>query len=123
MAEFGFRYRALERQAADPLNDEDPPAPPLPGADNLVAQMHRIAKEHSRRHSPPYLDPEELPFANRYTIAEDDEQFEEEIFAFQRKRKEEELADAQAEAQASLEPAAEPQPANDPPPAVAQAAE
>lgn len=79
---FGYAFETRSMQRADPLNDDDPPAPPLPGADNLVAQVHRMMRDNARRNRDPYLDPEALPWQNRYTLEEDDEElFEEELAA------------------------------------------
>lgn len=73
---FGYSVQARELQDGDPINDEDPPAAPMPGADNLVAQFHRMLRDNARRNAAPYMDPEELPFSTRYEV-EDNDRFEE----------------------------------------------
>lgn len=79
--EFGFRFRRIVRQDGEPLNSDNPPAPPLPGSDNFLLQVRRIMRQELKRKIGPYLEPEELPFGDRYVIDEDDERFEEELAA------------------------------------------
>lgn len=79
--EFGYRVRHDPRQDGEPLNHDNPPAPPLPGNDNMLLQVKRIIQDEMRRNRPPVLDPEDLPFSNRYMVDEDDERFEEELYA------------------------------------------
>lgn len=109
---FGYSHQVIELQDGEPLNDEDPPAPPLPGADNLVAQFHRLVRDNARLGAGPYMDPEDLgPLASRYEIDEDDQRFEEEIVSdLQQKREERKRKKAEEKAQAQPHSAAEPQP-------------
>jgi hypothetical protein len=77
--EYGFKCRQIFRQDGEPLNDDNPPAPPMPGQDNLLLAVRRILRAEAERNRPPVMDPEDLPWADRYVIDEDDERFEEEL--------------------------------------------
>lgn len=79
--EFGYSILHDARQDGEPIDHRDPPAPPMPGADNLLLQVKRIIQNEMRANRPPVLEPEDLPFANRYMVDDDDERFEEELFA------------------------------------------
>lgn len=83
--EYGYSVLDIPRQDGEPLNDDNPPAPPMPGANNLIAQMQRLMRDEFNRHRPPVLDPEDLPWQERYVIDDDDYDFEEEIFASKQK--------------------------------------
>lgn len=78
---YHYRLGTKDLQQGEPLDHESPPAPPLPGADNLVAQFNRMLRDQSKV---PYLEPEEFHMADRYLIDEEDERFEEEILEEQR---------------------------------------
>jgi len=77
---FSYQVSQAPLQNGDPLNDDDPPAPPLPGS-NLLAQMRALFANEFARNRPVMLDPDELPFADRYLVEDDDQDFEEEIHA------------------------------------------
>lgn len=83
--EFGYRFRDMDRTGAEPVDDSRPADPPLPGKDNILLQVRRIMRQEFERNRAPYLEPEELPYGDRYVIDEDDERFEEEIAAEQRR--------------------------------------
>jgi hypothetical protein len=51
----------------------------MPGQDNLLLAVRRILRAEADRNRPPVMDPEDLPWADRYVIDEDDERFEEEL--------------------------------------------
>lgn len=110
---FAYRCKAVRVQDGEPLNNENPPDPPLPGADNLVAQFHRLVKENARRDAAPYLDPEDLPFGNRYVVDEENEDFEEEVVFKFEARKKAETEEASEEEPDPAAAAAEPPPDGD----------
>ena len=78
--EFGYRVREITRQAGEPINHDDPPAAPMP-ANNLLSQIRNMMRDEFQRSQGRLLEPEQLPFANRYEVDDDDELFEEEIYA------------------------------------------
>lgn len=75
--EFGWRLRELPRQDGEPLNHDNPPAPPMPGNENMLLAMRRIFQQELRRNRSPVMEPEDLP--DRYSIDDDDWEFEEEL--------------------------------------------
>lgn len=78
---FHFGYRDVSKQLHDgePMNHDDPPAPPLP-ANNLLAQIREAVNKEAKLIRPPTLEPEDdLP--NPYEVDDDDERFEEDIHA------------------------------------------
>ena len=121
--EYGYSVREISRQDAEALNDDNPPAPPMPGANNLIAQMRRIAAEEARANRTPVLEPEDLPFGDKYVIEEDDYDFEEEIFASRQKEEEDKRRDAADPPPADPPAAPEAHPPEDEPTIPAQAAE
>lgn len=78
-----FTYQIEERNMHDgePLDDENPPAVPMPKAGNLLLEMRALIDNEAARTRTPILDPEDLPWAERYVIDDDDMDFEEEIHA------------------------------------------
>lgn len=95
---FSYQVSQVSLQVGEPINDDDPPAPPLPGS-NLLAQMRQLFANEFARNRPVMLDPDELPFADRYLVEDDDLDFEEELAAKRaaaRKKKAEDDAKAQA---------------------------
>lgn len=102
--EFGYRVRQIPRQDGEPLNKDNPPAPPVPGNDNLLLQVRRIMRAEFDRNRAPYLDPEDFPQAGRYEIEDDDYLFEEEIG-------QQRLAEREREAQPASQP--DPGPSSD----------
>jgi len=112
---FSYQISEVALQVGEPINDDNPPAPPLPGS-NLLAQMRALFANEFARNRPVMLDPDELPFADRYLVDDDDQDFEEEIHA-----KRVAAAKAQAEA-AQTAPqqagAGQPQPPSQPAQAV-----
>lgn len=77
--EYGYSLELRDLQDGDPINDQDPPAPPMPGNSNLLLQMRNIMRQEMRRSQQPVFDPEDLPGAGRYEIDDEDYYFEEEI--------------------------------------------
>lgn len=91
---YGYCLKEMPRQDGEPLNNLNPPSPPLPGDDNLLLQIRNIARQEMMRTRMPNLDPEDLPFFDRYEIPEDeDELFEEEIIQSQQKSRKSKLPD------------------------------
>lgn len=113
--EYGFRVKELARQDGEPLNADNPPAPPLPRSDNLVQKLHSIMRENARRQRLPVLEPDSDFFSMRYAIEEDDGEFEEEII--------ERLKAEKAASQEQLQVAPEAQTKTAPQPPEALAAE
>lgn len=75
-----FGYMIHERLITEPeLSDEDPPLPVSPVSDNLVAKMHRIARQQSGLARGTLEPDDDVPWYNRYVIEDDDWDFEEEI--------------------------------------------
>lgn len=89
---FGLRLIDRPKQDGEPLTHENPPPPPLPGADNLVARIQRIMRDQANASRPPRLDPEDMPLARRYMVADDDEDFEEEMLAKAQKARKDALS-------------------------------
>lgn len=120
---YGLRIQYFEMQDGEPINDDNPPAPPMPGADNLLLQMRQIVQAEMKRNSSPVLDPEDLPFASRYEVDDEDYDFEEEILLASQQSAE---ADGETDppvAEPQPHSAAEPPADGEEPPPVAQAAE
>ena len=65
---FGYRVLETEKQYGEPINNENPPSPPMPNNSNLLLQMQNIFREERKSKSAPYMDPEDLPFQHRYTM-------------------------------------------------------
>lgn len=82
--EFAYRIRPIDRQVGEPLDDRNPPSVPMPQADNLLLQMRKLFQEDLKARRPPVMEPEDLAFASRYEVDDDDLAFEEEIIANQR---------------------------------------
>lgn len=91
--EFGYRAITRVMQDGEPIDHENPPAPPAPNPKNMLAQIRQLMRDEFTRNRLHLLEPEELPFADRYLVDEDDYDFEEERGAkalAARKRKREE---------------------------------
>ena len=108
---YGFRITEIPRQDGEPLNNDNPPEVPMPGADNLVAQFHNMMRENARQNSL-LLEPEDLPFGEKYVVDDDDHEFEEDIFqrlqeesqkAEEERQKEEPLSSSQQHPERSNE--------------------
>lgn len=95
--EFGFWVRDMPVQDGEPLNDENPPSPPMPGDDNLLLQMKRMMRAEMMRNRSPVLEPENLPMSEQYAIDDDDYRFEEEIMEAAEKARQDQINEAQAE--------------------------
>lgn len=79
-SEFGFMVH--ERLITEPeLSDEDPPLPVMPQSDNLVAKIHRIARQQSSLARGTLEPDDDVPWFNRYVVDDDDWDFEEELSA------------------------------------------
>lgn len=103
--EFGSSFTLVDRQAGDPLNDENPPAVPMPNTSNLLLQMKAAMREANRYNRPPSFDPQDTNvFDDRYVIDDDDDDFEEEIFEKVQKQKREKKAKAEADKAAKATP-------------------
>lgn len=74
-----IKHRAI--QDGDPIDHENPPSPPIPGEGNMLLKIRSIMQQQARNNRQPVLEPEDLPFATRYEIEDDDDRFEEEIIA------------------------------------------
>lgn len=117
--EFGYKVAFDPRQQGEPLNDDNPPSPPMPGANNILAQVRRMMRQEFDRQRMPLLDPENLPFADRYSIDDDDEDFEEEIAASQANERREEQRRGGSQTTPPEAPEARPAPENGPPDSIA----
>lgn len=81
-SEYGYRCHLMVRQNGEPLDDADPPAPPMPGEGaNMLLKIRAMMREEFKRNRTPILEPEDLPFANRYEVEWDDERFEEDLLS------------------------------------------
>lgn len=82
-APVSFAYYFLQKrlQKGDPINNDTPPAPPMPQPTNLVQQIQNIMREQHRQARPPVMENSFDVFQDRYTIDEDDHDFEEDIAA------------------------------------------
>lgn len=78
---FSMRLRHIARQNGEPINHENPPAPPMPGANNLVAQFQRMLKDHAKARRGNMLEPDGLP--SLYEMDEDDGLWEEDMHEMQ----------------------------------------
>lgn len=81
-----YRISEIDRRSEDLNNGEKVVSAPMPEPNNLLVQMRRIMREEMKRGQLPVLDPEDLPFSTRYEIDDDDEMFEEELYASQQER-------------------------------------
>jgi hypothetical protein len=90
---FGFQIHSTARQDGEEINDDDPPAVPLPNNSNLLLQLRNALREEGNRHTF-RLEPEDLPGAARYAIDDEDYDFEEDILA----RRQQQAAEVAAEA-------------------------
>lgn len=121
--EYGYRVVSRPVQDGEPLNSDNPPAVPLDTGDNLLLQVKRLMRDEFNRNRSPVLEPEDLPWASRYEIDDDDFDFEEEIHSSQQKSEPAQNPDPDPEATQPPLAAAEPPPQSDGTTSPAQAAE
>lgn len=106
--QYGFMIVHHARRDQDATSPDNPPAPPMPGANNLIAQMRQVAQQEMARNRMPVMDPEDLPFSNRYLVDDDDYDFEEELV--EKARLASQQQDEAEPGGETLEPETEPQP-------------
>ena len=80
---FGYSNNSRQLQEGEPLNDDNPPDPPMPRR-NLLAQIREQVQGPAPRAAPrSTMEPEDdLP--NRYEVGEDYDLFEEEEYELER---------------------------------------
>lgn len=121
--DYGYRVVSRPIQDGEPLNSDNPPAVPLDTGDNLLLQVKRLMRDEFNRNRSPVLEPEELPWATRYEVEEDDYDFEEELLASKQKSSPNQNPDPDAEATQPPPAAAEPPPQSEDATSPAHAAE
>lgn len=114
--EFGYRVRMIERQDGERVDRSDPPAPPMPSNNNLLLQIKNLVNQEMRRNSTPVLEPEDLPWADRYSVEDDDYRFEEDLFQSKQNPEPGDGQEGAPEAQTSQPPVPEGQPRGEEPP-------
>lgn len=79
-----FGYAFHERIVTEPvLNHESPPAPLVDPNDNLVAQIHRVARQQNALARGTLEPDDDIPYHQRYYVDDDDYTFEEDHFISQ----------------------------------------